>query len=154
MIKFLNAQCIASIEIHRDLWQVYGHTLLDGQHISCSSSARRCLTINHPIARTCAFSDFHLFLYLKKFLSGQRQSFQNDREAEMSVSVVPIPGGRLLWRKNTNVVPQYDKCLNSGGDMLKNSSTLAVSDPINLYIKLGFCHCKRPQENLLCGCAT
>ena len=29
-------------------------------------------------------TDFHLFLDLKKFLSGQR--FQNDREAEMSVT--------------------------------------------------------------------
>ena len=31
-------------------------------------------------------SDFHLFLHLKKFLSGQRLHFQNDREAEMSVT--------------------------------------------------------------------
>ena len=31
-------------------------------------------------------SDFHLLLYLKKFLSGQRQRFHNDREAEMSVT--------------------------------------------------------------------
>ena len=40
---------------------------------------------NHPphIA-DLAPSDFHLFLHLKKFLYGQR--FQNDREAEMTVT--------------------------------------------------------------------
>ena len=27
----------------------------------------------------------HVFLHLKKFISGQRERFQNDREAEMSV---------------------------------------------------------------------
>ena len=53
---------------------------------------------NHhpPYSPNLMPSDFHLFLHLKKFLSGQRQCFQNDREAEMSVTVVPIPGGRLL----------------------------------------------------------
>ena len=35
-------------------------------------------------------------------------------------------------------------------NMLNNSSTLAVSVPINLSIKFGFCLCKRPQGNLLC----
>ena len=44
-----------------------------------------CLTIIHPIAPDLAHSDFHLFSNLKKFLPGQRQRFQNDREAEMSV---------------------------------------------------------------------
>ena len=51
LIKFLNAQSIASIEIYQ-LCQIYGHTRLDGQHISCRSSVGRCLNIIHPIART------------------------------------------------------------------------------------------------------
>ena len=51
VIKFSNAQSTAPIEIHRPLCKVYGHTRLDGQHISCRSSAGRCLII-HPIART------------------------------------------------------------------------------------------------------
>ena len=51
MTKFLNAQIIAPIEIHRQLWQVYGLTRLDGQHISGKSSTWRC-SIIHPIART------------------------------------------------------------------------------------------------------
>ena len=64
-------------------------------------------------------SDFHLFFHLKKFLSGQRQRFQNDREAEMSFTVVPIPGGRLLRHKIQNLVPRNEKCLNSGGEYVK-----------------------------------
>ena len=42
----------SAIEIHRQLCQVYGHTRLGSQHISCRSSAGRCLIISHPIART------------------------------------------------------------------------------------------------------
>ena len=52
MIKVLNAQRIAPNEIHRKLCQVYGHTRLDGQHISCKNSAGRCLIIIHRISRT------------------------------------------------------------------------------------------------------
>ena len=52
VIKFLNAQSIAPIEIHRQLCQVYGHIWLNGQHISCSSSAGWWLIIIHPIAWT------------------------------------------------------------------------------------------------------
>ena len=51
VIKFLSAQSIAPIEIHRQLQQVYGHTRLDGQHISCRSSTGSS-TIIHPITRT------------------------------------------------------------------------------------------------------
>ena len=66
VIKFLNAQSIAPIKIHRQLCQVFGHTRLDGQHISCKSSAGRCLII-HSIARTSR-QWFPFFLHLKKFL--------------------------------------------------------------------------------------
>ena len=41
IIKFLNAK----IEIHRQQCQIYGHKRLDGQNISCRSSAGRCLII-------------------------------------------------------------------------------------------------------------
>ena len=50
VMKFFNAQSIAPIKIHQ-LCQVYGHTWLDGQHISCRSSTGRCLIIIYPIAR-------------------------------------------------------------------------------------------------------
>ena len=46
-----------------------------------------CEMFDHPAySPDLAPSDFHLFLHLKKFLSGQRQHFQNDTEADMSVT--------------------------------------------------------------------
>ena len=71
-------------------------------------------------------------------MSDQRQRFQNDREEEMSVTVVPIQAedfydtGHKRWSHGkTNVsIPEVS--------MLKNSSTLAVTVPINLFIKFGF----------------
>ena len=44
------------------------------------------------------------------------------------------------------LVLRHDKCLNYGVNMLKNSSTLAVSVPINLSIKLGFVSVNGPRE--------
>ena len=82
---------------------ILSHTWLGCQHNSCRNSAGKCL-ITHPIAQPHT-SDFHRFLHLKKFLSGQHQCFQNDRETEMIVTVVPIPGSRLLWYKDTKVGP-------------------------------------------------
>ena len=61
---------------------------------------------HHPsYSPDLAPSDIHLFLHLKKFLYRQRQRFQNDREAEMSVTVVPIPSGRLLRHRIQKIVP-------------------------------------------------
>ena len=52
VIKILNTQSIAPIEIHCHLCQVYGHTRLDIQHASCRILAGRCLSIIYPISRT------------------------------------------------------------------------------------------------------
>ncbi|PNF33163.1 hypothetical protein B7P43_G13585 [Cryptotermes secundus] len=76
---------------------------------------------NHPpYSPDLAPSDFHLFLHLKKFLSGERQHFENDREVEMVVT---------QWFQSQAVdfydtgiqklVPRYDKCLNSGDDYVE-----------------------------------
>ena len=51
VLKYLNSQSIAASEIHRQLCEVYGHTHHDNQHISCRSSAERCLIIIYPITR-------------------------------------------------------------------------------------------------------
>ena len=118
MITFLNAQSIAPIEIHRQLYQVYGHTRLDGQHISCSSSVERRLNIIHPIARISSPVIF-FFSYTSRNSCSVSVSFQNDREIEMSVTVVPIPGGRLLRHRIQKLVPGHDKCLNSGGEYVE-----------------------------------
>ena len=64
------------------------------------------MVFNHPLYNPdLALSDFHLVLHLKKFLSGQRQRFQNDREAEMSIRVVTITGGKFLGHKIQKLVP-------------------------------------------------
>ena len=93
-----------------------------------------------PYSSDLASSELHIFLQLKKFLSGQRQRFQNYIEAEMSVTVVPIPG-RVLWHRIQKLVPWYDKCLNSGGKYVWKLLALAASVPINL----SFCFCKWPK---------
>ena len=115
VIKFLNAQSIAPIEI-RQVCQVYDHNRLDGQHI-CRNMSGWCLS--PTLSPDLAPNDFPLFLHLKKFLYGHRQRFQNHKEAEMSVTVVPIPDGRLLRQRIQKLVPWYDKCLNSGGEYVE-----------------------------------
>ncbi|PNF26371.1 hypothetical protein B7P43_G17995 [Cryptotermes secundus] len=65
-------------------------------------------------------SDFHLFLHLKKFLSGERQLFENDREAETVVTRWFQSQAADFY--NTGIqklVSRYDKCLNSGGDYVE-----------------------------------
>ena len=64
-------------------------------------------------------NDFHLFVHLKKFLSSQRQLFQNHRETGMNVTVAAIPGGCLLRHRIQKLVPRYDKCVNSGGEYVE-----------------------------------
>ena len=50
--------------------------------------------------------------------------------------MVPIPGGRLLRHRDTNVVPHgITDVPIPEVNMLKNRSTLAVSLPVNLSIK-------------------
>ena len=71
----------------------------------------------------------------------------------MSVTVVPIPGGRLLLHKIQKLVPQYDKCLNSGGEYVENSPVNGVPVPINISLNLVL-FVGKTQENLLCGRAT
>ena len=93
---------------------------------------------NHqpPYSSNLAPSDFLLFLHLKRFLSGQRQSLQNDRQAEMSVTQwFQSQAAEFYDTGIQKLVPRYDKCLNFGGEYVKNSSTLAVSVPVNIYIK-------------------
>ena len=65
VIKFLNAQNIVPIEIHRQLYHVYGHTRHDSQNISCMSSAGMCLIIIHPISRTSR-SEISIFTYTSR----------------------------------------------------------------------------------------
>ena len=127
----MKAQCKAPIEIHRQLYQVYNHTQLDGQHISCRSSAGRCLIIIHPIVRT---SRPVIYMF----------SYNSRNSCPVSVSVI-----RMTKRGEISVTQWfqsqaadfYDTGFKSWShgmtnvsipemNMLKNNSTLAVSDPI------------------------
>ena len=94
---------------------------------------------NHPLyCPDIAPNDFHLFLHLKKFLSGQRQHFQDDREAELSVTVVPTPGSGFYDTEHKSRSNGMTNVSFKEASMLKNSLIFAVSVPINLSIKLAF----------------
>ena len=133
MIKFLNAQSVAPIKIHRQLCQVYSYTRLDGQHISCRSPTGRCLIIIHPIARTSRPNDFHLFLHLKKFLSVSAFSEQRGGDEYHSGSDLRR---QTSTTQSTKVGPTVRQMSQFRRNMLKNSQTLAVSVPINWVLFL------------------
>ena len=63
-------------------------------------------------------SDFHIFLHLKNFLSGQR--FQNDREAEMSViQWFQSQAENFYDKRIQKLVPRYEKCFSSQGEFVE-----------------------------------
>ena len=116
LIKFLNPQGAVrnSSSAVLGLWP---HTVRQSRHLLQEFGWE---VFNHPPYNSdLAPTDFHLFLHLKKFLSSQRQRFQNDEQAEVSVTVVPIPGGKLLRHRIQKLVPRYDKCLNSEGEYVE-----------------------------------
>ena len=70
---------------------------------------------NPPYSPDLAPSDFHFFIHLKKFLSSQRERFQNDREADMSATQwFQFQAANLYDTGIQKFLPRYDKCLNSG----------------------------------------
>ena len=90
----------------------------------------------------------HLFVHLKKFLYGQRQGFQIDREAEMSIKQYSAPNLRGQTSTAQGYKSRSHDMTNvsvSEVNMLKNSSKLAVSVPINLSIKFVFVSVKGPR---------
>ena len=115
-----------------------GHTRLDGQHISCRSSAGRFLVIL-PIAWTShpAISIF---------------SYTSRNSCLVSVSVFRITERRRLvshscsnYRQQTSTTQGYKNWSHgvindwiTEVNILKNSSTLAVSVSINLSLNLVF----------------
>ena len=94
-------------------------------------------------------SDFHLFLHLNKFLSGQcqRQRFQNKREAEMSVTqwfqfqAADFYDTRVqkLSHAMTNVsIPEVN--------MLKKIANTCCIFSNKCFLKLGFVSVNSPRE--------
>ncbi|KAJ4438717.1 hypothetical protein ANN_14664 [Periplaneta americana] len=71
--------------------------------------------LEHP---DLAPSDFHLFLDLKKFLSGQR--FDGDDEVKTAVREwFASQAGEFHNEGIERLVPRLDKCLNNGGDYVE-----------------------------------
>ena len=95
---------------------------------------------NHqpPYSLDLAPSDFHLFFTPHKFLSDQRQHFQNDKEEEMSVMVVPIQAEDFYDTRYKSWFHGMTNVSILEVTMLKNSLTFALSVPINIFIKFGF----------------
>ena len=131
VIKFLNAL----IEINRQLCQVYGHTWLKDQHISCRSLAGRCLIIIHPIALT-SYPVISIFSYTSR------------NSCPISTHIFRMTE-RWRWVSQWFQSEMADfykswshgmtNALNSRSEYVKNSSTLVVSVPIkNISIELGF----------------
>ena len=82
----------------------FGHTRLDGQHISCRRSTGKCLII-HPIART-SHPVISIFFKCKEISVPAASAFSEwQRGGDECHTVVPIPGGWLLRHRNTKVGP-------------------------------------------------
>lgn len=123
-----------------------GRTRLDGQQVSCRSSAGRCLII-HPTART-SLPVISIFSYTSR------------NSCPVSVSVLRMTE-RRRWLSHSGSNPrrqtsttQVFKSWSHGmtnvsiqvANMLKNSWTLAVSVAINISMKLCFVSVNGPRE--------
>ncbi|KAJ4435712.1 hypothetical protein ANN_18328 [Periplaneta americana] len=70
-----------------------------------------------PYSPDLAPSDFHLFLHLKKFLSGQR--FDGDDEVKTAVREWFALQYLTRWQKHTNIVKSAEKMLRTGVTNIK-----------------------------------
>ena len=113
MTKFLNAQIIATIKIHRQQCQVYDHT-----RTTVNRSPGRCLIIIHPDHG----QEVGPVISILSYTSGNSCPFSISvfrmTEVEMSVTVVPIPDCRVLRHSIQKLVPRYDG-LNSEGEYVE-----------------------------------
>ena len=63
-------------------------------------------------------SDFHLFLYLKKFLGGKR--FDHDDDLKDAVQKwLTLQAAAFCEQGIQKLVPRYDKCLDNGGEYVE-----------------------------------
>ena len=129
VIKFLNAQSIVPIEIHCQLCQVYGHMAQRWTHLLQeftlqSRTSGPVISILSYTSRNSCPNSVSIF------------RIQRSRDECHSGS---NPKQQISMTQDTNVsIPEVN--------MSKNSSTLAVSVPINLLIKLGFVSVNGPRE--------
>ena len=127
LIKFLNAQSIAPIEIHRHLCQQsvpqISRSLLY-KTVTESPLFRKLCVRWVPKQLTPEYKAKHSQLW-SIFLTTSRNycpiniSVFRMTEPEINSTVVPISGGRLLRHRIQKLVPRHDKCLNSGGEYVE-----------------------------------
>ena len=108
---------------------MFGHTRIDGHHI-CMNSSGMCLII-HSIAQTSRPLISIFSNTSKNSYPVSISVFRIHRGRDECHTVVLIPGIR-------NLVPLHGIYLNSEGEYVKNSSTLAVSVPINISLNWVF----------------
>ncbi|GFS81372.1 histone-lysine N-methyltransferase SETMAR [Trichonephila clavipes] len=102
VIKFLNAQSIAPIEIHRQFVS----------DLPLKFLPHRLAYLRVPDLTP---SDFHVFLHLKKVLSSG-ESFGNDEEQKTFVTRwFHSQAAEFYDRGIQKLIPRYDMCPNSGG---------------------------------------
>ncbi|KAJ4439764.1 hypothetical protein ANN_07892 [Periplaneta americana] len=91
VIKFLNAQGIAPIEIDRQLCQVYGPNVMSKQMKENTISLEKFIV-----------TDINTFpIGIETFV----KSWDRQRGADGCQTLVPILGGKLLRHKNTKIDP-------------------------------------------------
>jgi hypothetical protein len=71
-----------------------------------------------PYSPDLAWSDYHLFTYLKIWLGSQ--CFKNNEELMEDVKTwMSSQAADFSDTGIQKLIPRYDKCLNSGGDYIK-----------------------------------
>ena len=125
--KLWNAQSIAPIEIHRQhascyfplLVAQYCHRAPVFQKTMCQMGAKAMDTRTQKPSAWLTIM-VHLFLHLKKFMSGQRQRLQNGSEAETNVTQWFQSQAADFYETGIQkLIPWYDKFLNSTGEYVE-----------------------------------
>ena len=70
-----------------------------------------------PYSPDLAPSDYHLFLYLKKFLGGKW--FDNNDLKDTVQKWLTLQVAAFYEEGIQKLVPRYDKCLNNGGEYVE-----------------------------------
>ncbi|XP_068207786.1 histone-lysine N-methyltransferase SETMAR-like [Palaemon carinicauda] len=142
VIRFLNAQKLRPIEIHRQLEEVYGKACISVQHVGkwCRefsegrtdvhdeqrsgrpsvsdevvAKIERILLDHAPYSPDLAPTDFHLFPKLKQHLGGQR--FNTDEEVKEAVSkFIDGLAAEFFAEGFQKWITHQEKCLEKSGD--------------------------------------
>ena len=99
---------VGVVLLHDNAWP---HMARPWTHLLQEFSWEVFRSTHQPHSLELTPSGFHLFLHLKKFLSGQHQRFQKGRDE--CHTVISIPGADFYDTGIQKLVPWYEKCFNS-----------------------------------------